>query len=170
MKATLYIASSLNGLMTNGVTDSSWVSSHDEEMFAATCKQAGCILVGRQTFDQYQGVVYPVPDAVNVVLTSQDRHSDHENIIYQPQFEAALSKIESMGFNRFIVVGGAKVIAQCLNKKIVDTIYLSLHPYIFGRGLSIIGDYIGDIDLEFTGIRDQHAECLLLEYKVKNYK
>ncbi len=56
MKATLYIASTLNGLMTEGKTNTSWVSEHDEIMFAKTCNETGCILVGRQTFDQFQGV------------------------------------------------------------------------------------------------------------------
>jgi dihydrofolate reductase len=170
MKATLYVASSLNGLMTEGKTNSSWVSEHDEIMFAKTCSEIGCILVGRQTFDQYQGVVYPVPDTVNVVLTSENRTSDNENVIYKNDFDTAVQKIKDLGFERFIVVGGAHVIAQCLEQQLVDRVLLSLHPYIFGDGLSIIGNYQSNIDLKFEGIKHQHNEFVLLDYSVSEYK
>ncbi len=170
MKATLYVASSLNGLMTNGPTNSSWVSGGDEVLFAETCKEVGCILVGRQTFDQYQGVVYPVPGAKNIVLTAQDRTSEREDVFFEKNLQKAFERIDALGFKRFVVVGGAKVIEQCLNQRLIDKFYISLHPYLFKEGLSIVGGYRGDIDLEFVGIKHQHHEFTLLEYNVKNYK
>ena len=170
MHATLYIASSLNGLMTRGRTDSDWVSEHDEIMFAQTCKQEGCILVGRQTFDQYQGSIYPIPGTQNIVLTSQKRISEHDDVHYENSFESAMDRIKQLGFERFIVVGGAAVIAQCFECQLIDRIYLSLHPYIFGEGLSIIGHYKGDIDLTFEGIKNQHKEFILLDYSIEKYR
>lgn len=40
MKAILYVATSLNGMMTQGETNSDWVSEEDEKMFAEVC--SGC--------------------------------------------------------------------------------------------------------------------------------
>ncbi len=170
MKATLYVASSLNGKMTEGATNSSWVSPHDEIMFAKTCKEIGCILVGRTTFDQYQGTVYPVKDTVNVVLTTTDRQSTDANVVYAQDIDAALAEIQRRGFNRFVVVGGAKVIGQCLTKNLVDRLYLSLHPYIFGHGLSFIGDFVGSLDLGFQSIKHQEQDFILLDYSVKGIR
>lgn len=167
MNATLYIASSLNGKMTEGATNSSWVSPHDEKMFASVCKDIGCILVGRTTFDQYQGVVYPVKDTVNIVLTTNVPESMDNNVVYVQNFDQALAEIRQHGFDRFVVVGGANVVTQCLRADLVDRIYLSLHPYIFGDGLSIIGDFKGNIDLKFEGIKYQYEEFILLDYSVK---
>lgn len=170
LKTTLYVASSLKGMMTEGDKNSSWVSEQDEIMFAKTCKNVGCILVGRQTFDQYQGVVYPVPETKNVVLTSEDSKDIVEQVSFQKNFDAALEYIENSGFDRFVVVGGAKVISQCLERKIVDRILLSVHPYIFGNGISIIGDYQGRMDLKFVSVREANDSFVLLEYEVINYK
>lgn len=167
MKATLYIASSLNGKMTEGATNSSWVSPADEKMFASVCKDIGCILVGRTTFNQYQGVVYPVKDTVNIVLTTNVRESTDNNVVYVQNLDQALTEIQHRGFDRFVLVGGANVIAQCLRADLIDRIYLSLHPYIFGDGLSIIGDFKGNIDLKFESIKYQHEEFILLDYSVE---
>lgn len=167
MNATLYIASSLNGKMTEGETNSSWVSPNDEVMFAKTCADIGCILVGRKTFDQYQGVVYPVKNAVNIVLTSSPRQSNDPNVIYVQNLDQALAQVKQRGFNRFMVVGGANVIGQCLQQNLVDRIYLSLHPYIFGTGLSMIGTFAGNLDLAFQGIKHQEKDFVLMEYSVK---
>ena len=115
MKCTLYLAISINGLITRGATDSDWVSDEDEELFAEICAQAGCILVGRQTFDQYQGTVYPVPDTTHVVLTSQkDRVSDHPDVYFESDLAAAFKRFSELGFERFIAVGGASVASQCM--------------------------------------------------------
>ena len=170
MKATLYIESSLNGKMTEGQTNSSWVSEHDEIMFARTCQEIGCVLVGRQTFDQYQGVVYPVPETQNVVLTSNQDRPDQKNVTFRNDLSSALQTIEDLGFDRFVVVGGAQVIKQCLDHKIVDQVLLSLHPYIFGNGLSIVGEYEGNVTLEFEAVKHEHKEFLLVQYKVIQYK
>ena len=168
MKAILYVATSLNGMMTQGETNSDWVSEEDEKMFAEVCSGVGAILVGRQTFDQYQGIVYPVPETQNIVLTSQERVSDDPNVKYASNFDMALSLMEDSGIDRFIVVGGANIIGQCLQKGLVNTIYLSLHPFIFSNGLSMIGDFNGDMNLTFKGVKHQSTNFILLEYGVNN--
>ena len=109
MKSTLYIASSINGFMTRGESDSGWVSDKDEAIFAETCQKVGCLLVGRKTFDQYQGVVYPVPNAVHVVLSSQERTSDNPNVHFVKNLDEALAKFAELGFDRFVAVGRAVV-------------------------------------------------------------
>lgn len=169
-QATLYIAASLNGLITKGADDSSWVAAGDEEIFAKVGAETGCVLVGRKTFEQYQGSIYPVPNALNVVLSSNVVTSDNAQVVYVKNLTEAQQVIAARGFTRFMVAGGAAVIAACLQARLIDKIYLSLHPYIFGTGLSVIGDYAGDMALDFISIHHQHADFLVLEYNVRAYR
>lgn len=165
MKCTLYLAASLNGLITRGETDSDWVSDADEELFAEICAQNGAILVGRKTFDQYQGSVYPVPDTTNVVLTSQNRQSQ-DNVYFVSDLKDAFRKFSDLGFERFMAVGGSSIAGQCMKSGIVDQLYLSIHPYIFGQGLPVFGDFSEDLNLTFHGVKAQHSEFILLDYKI----
>ncbi len=165
MKSTLYVASSINGFMTRGETDSGWVSDKDEKIFADHCRKAGCILVGRKTFDQYLNVVYPVPGAHNVVLSSKAGAENHL-VHYAQDLNKALEKIHALGFDRFVTVGGSNVIGQVLNAGLVDEILVSFHPYVFAKGLPTMGGFMGELNLKFTGIVEQHPELLLLRYAV----
>ncbi len=165
MKSTLYVASSINGLMTRGESDSQWVSDRDEKIFADFCRRAGCILVGRKTFDQFLNVVYPVPGAHNIVLSLKPG-PDNSLVHYAKNLNEALEKIHALGFDRFVTVGGSNVIGQVLNAGLIDEVLVSFHPYIFGKGLPTTGDFAGDLNLKFMEIVEQHQELLLLRYTV----
>ena len=129
----------------------------------------GCILVGRTSFDQYKGVIYPLTNVMNIVLTSQDRQSDDESVRYVSTLDEALEIIQELGFDRFVIAGGASVIRQCLDRQLVDKMLVSLHPYMFGEGLSITGQYTGNITLKFEDVKRQHEDFILLEYSVRSY-
>ncbi|MCB1538207.1 MAG: dihydrofolate reductase family protein [Rhodospirillales bacterium] len=166
MKATLYIASSLNGFITKGETDSNWVSSEDEKMFTQVCGQVGCVLVGSKTFQQYQDTVYPVPGVQNVVLTTRALPQVDPSVHGASDMDTALNKIRALGFDRFVVVGGASVIDQCFQRKLIDRVYLSLHPCLFSDGLPLA---LVDARLSFEGIKAQSDAFVLLDYKVIAY-
>lgn len=64
------MATSIDGYIAKKNGDSDWVSEVDAANFEQKIKEMGCIIVGRKTFDQYQGDLYPVPDVTNIVLSS----------------------------------------------------------------------------------------------------
>jgi dihydrofolate reductase len=51
MKVILYIASTLNGLAAKSDGDSDWVSAENTTDFNSFCRQIGCVIMGRHTFD-----------------------------------------------------------------------------------------------------------------------
>ena len=168
MKATLYIASSLNGKITRGQTDSDWVSEKDGEMFDVVCKEHGCILVGANSYNQYEDEIYPIENTKNIVLTHENKSSNNPDVFFKNNLDDAIDEIKNLGFDRFLIAGGANVIGQCLERKLVDQLYLSLHPYLFGKGLNVMGDYAGDLNLLFQGVKREDDEFILLDYKVES--
>ena len=164
-RAILYVAPSLNGFMTRGETDSEWVS--DEDLFAKISADIGCILVGRKTFEQFQGSIYPVPNTINIVLSKEDRSSDNKGVHFTKDIDQALNKIKELDIEKFIVVGGSQTISSCLEYSFIDQVYLSLHPYIFSNGLPAFGSLKKDYDLSFNRIIHQESNFLLIDYKIK---
>lgn len=167
MKATLYIATSLNGMITKGKTNSDWVSEVDADNFDRICQEHGCILVGGNTFRQYQDEIYPIEDTANIVLSSQEYEHSYEQTYFENNFKSAIEKIETLGYDRFLIAGGADIAKQCLEAKLVDKVFLSLHPLIFSNGLNMAENFGYDAHLEFQQIVQTHPEFLLIEYNVK---
>src|SRR3989344_5951900 len=65
MHTILHLAVTQDGYIARSNGDSSWVSHADEELFMARARDAGCLVVGRTTFEQYRGTIYPVSGALN---------------------------------------------------------------------------------------------------------
>lgn len=85
MKVTLYMAISIDGHIAKKDGDSDWVSEVDSKIFEKKIKEAGCIVVGRKTFDQYYGDLYPIEGVTNIVLTTDATRQDkNENVIFVP--------------------------------------------------------------------------------------
>ncbi|MEO8638178.1 MAG: hypothetical protein ABI430_04750 [Candidatus Taylorbacteria bacterium] len=43
--------------------------------------KAGCVVVGKKTFQQYFGDIYPVASALNIVLSRETENPKKDNII-----------------------------------------------------------------------------------------
>src|SRR5260221_4430301 len=82
MNVVFYPAISLDGFIARPDGDSNWVTAEDERMFADEVQKAGCVVVGSKTFRQYQGVIYPLPNATTFVCTSRPVQSADPRVQY----------------------------------------------------------------------------------------
>jgi dihydrofolate reductase len=71
MKIILHLAISADGFIAKPDGDSDWVSEVDGVLFENRAKEAGCLIVGRKTFEQYRDTLYPVDGVVNIILSRQ---------------------------------------------------------------------------------------------------
>src|SRR4030042_6570788 len=83
MKVILYNAISIDGFIALPDGNSDWVSEIDIPYFEQAMKESGCIVVGGKTFRQFEGQLYPVKDALNIVMTRTLITSDkYTNVIF----------------------------------------------------------------------------------------
>jgi dihydrofolate reductase len=79
--------------------------------------------------------------------------------------EEIVKELEKMGYESAILGGGAYVNGLFLKKKLIDEIYVTIEPKIFGEGLSLFsGDF--DINLELAGTEKISDNSIVLKYKV----
>lgn len=135
MKVTIFNAISIDGYIAKPDGDSDWVSEIDSEIFASIMKEFGCIAVGRTTFEQYHGSLYPIKKIVNLVLTSQSKEYSNARCCSSP--EEAIKTAQALGFSQLLVVGGGKTNASFLKANLVDEIILDIHPIILGNGIRL---------------------------------
>jgi dihydrofolate reductase len=136
MIVTLHMAVSIDGFIAKPDGNSDWVSLADEILFLKRCVDAGCLALGRKTFDQYKGKIYPVALADNIVI-SRDIQKDEGAVFFVTSPRAALAKAESLGHDKLLLAGGGRISAAFLDENLIDEIFLSVHPLVLGKGIRL---------------------------------
>jgi dihydrofolate reductase len=140
-----------------------WTSKEDKKMFAEATKKHGVVIMGESTFKTFPK---PLPDRLNVVFTLEKDPSETENVKWvSGEPEKVLEELERGGYKSAILGGGANLNAQFLKKKLIDEIWLTIEPKIFGDGLGIFsGDF--DQDLKLIGFEKINEDSVVVKYEV----
>ncbi len=167
VKVILYMAVSVDGFIAKEDGDSDWVSPIDSEVFEAKTKEVGCIVVGRKTFEQYYGEIYPLEGVKNIVLTHRpDAQKESPNVFFADSPEHAIKIAEAANLRAILVVGGGQTNSAFLNKNLIDEIFLTVHPLILGKGIKIFEDFEGDRNLRLIKIKPLTKDLIQLHYQV----
>lgn len=141
-----------------------WTSKEDKVRFVELTKRAGVCVMGSSTF---KTLPRPLKERHNVVY-SRKEHFEGENVETTSEEPIALiSRLEKEGFKEIAICGGANIYTMFLKAGIVDTLYITIEPKLFGQGMSIFSDDM-NIELELKSHEKTEGGTLLLEYKVRN--
>lgn len=165
MKTILHLAISADGFIAKIDGNSDWVASADEILFKNRVREAGCLVVGRTTFDQYQGSIYPVDGAINIVLT---RNPDPKitDVLFadSPMTTVALAKENEC--SGIVIAGGGRTSAAFLEANLIDEIFFSVHPFVFGNGIRAFEGMNFEKRLELIDLRTLEDGLVELHYQV----
>jgi len=166
MKITLYNGSSIDGFVAKNDGDTDWVA--DSKAFEQKCKEAGCVFIGRKTYDFDYDYFKEIKDFFIIVLTSEkDREPKQENVVFVNSVEEAVEKAQEKGFENVILGGGGGVNFSFLDAQLVDEIILSVHPLILGKGIKLFEGYEVHVKLELTDVNKLSEGLVHLKYNVK---
>lgn len=142
MEITLYIATTADGFIATVDGNSDWVSNVDAASFEAAAKQHGAIILGRKTFEQFQGEIYPIHGVVNFVLTSDSsRESSNASVKFvggEPH--DIIKSMEDEGVARALLVGGSHANGAFFRAGLIDKVIISVHPLFLGSGMSVFAE------------------------------
>lgn len=167
MKLTVYMATSIDGLITKGETDSNWVSKTDWKEFYSYIKSSDAVLMGRKTMEQFGGD-FPLEGVLNVVLTNNKQlHKSDQNLLFTSGTpKEILDLLKAKGITKPLLIGGSDVNKQFIKADIIDEIVLSIHPLVLGNGLKVFGEDPLDIKLELVSTKSVNDELVQIVYKV----
>lgn len=150
MKVTLMNAVSLDGFISTLEGDSDWAV--DDEVFQEVSKTHDCILIGRNTYEQYKGEIYPVGDVVNVVLTSSPEKFSEDQTNSLKFLGGApsdvLGQLKASGFRSVMLAGGADTNGRFAQAGLIDNVILDVHPVLLGEGKPLLGGFTGGLQLK----------------------
>ncbi|PIT88493.1 MAG: dihydrofolate reductase [Candidatus Magasanikbacteria bacterium CG10_big_fil_rev_8_21_14_0_10_36_32] len=143
-----------------------WTSKADKKIFVAETKKAGVIVMGQTTFDT---IGKPLPNRLNVVMNLNPDKT--KNILEQLEFtnsppKKLLDELSERGFETVILGGGATINGLFLDAELIDEIWLTVEPKIFGSGLSLFNNVDVNLSLELISLEKIDTNVLQIRYRV----
>jgi dihydrofolate reductase len=137
-----------------------WTSKEDKHFFVEKTKQAGVVVFGQNTFET---IGKPLKDRLTIVY-SKDKQYEGVEVTQKPPREL-LEDLEKRGYKEVAICGGATIYTIFMEAGVVDKLYLSVEPVLFGQGLTLFNKEL-DKKLELVSVQKLGDHTVLLEYNV----
>jgi dihydrofolate reductase len=152
MKTILIFVSSLDGKVTKWGEPNVrlWSSHQDQDYYKKVWNESRLIVMGSSTFNA--DTFNPSPDHQIIIMTSHpDRYKSYE-VPGQMEFTNETpvelsSRFATKGHQQMLVVGGPHISTSFLKEQLIDELWLTIEPKIFGTGENFATDAKLDIDL-----------------------
>ena len=142
MKIPIYILAaviSLDGKIARYKNQpSNWSSPEDKKHLKKILKKCDVIIVGNNT---YKISNKPLSKRNCIVLSRKIKDIKIKNkkcVYINPQKYNIKKYIKNKKYKNICVLGGVQVYDWALKNKMVDEVYLTIEPAIFGRGINFI--------------------------------
>lgn len=189
IKVILIMAMTLDGkIARHSMETVDWTGKADKRKFVEITKKAGAVIMGSSTFDTIGQVL---KGRRNIVMTRNPSRlishlinsdkpladskcpsnngsysTNNENLQFTDKTPCKILKsLEDEGFDSVALIGGSTINGLFARENLIDEIYLTLVPKLFGEGLSLLSGTL-DINLELAEMDKIDNSSILLKYNV----
>jgi dihydrofolate reductase len=143
-----------------------WTSKEDKKRFIEITKRAGVVVMGLNT---YKTLGRPLKERVNIVYAMKNEEipvgPDQKVEKTDKPPRELIKELAERGFKEVAICGGQQVYTMFMESGVVNKLYLTIEPIIFGSGMKLFNkDMHYQLTLKSSGQTDSGA--LLLEYQV----
>ncbi|PIQ68847.1 MAG: hypothetical protein COV91_02120 [Candidatus Taylorbacteria bacterium CG11_big_fil_rev_8_21_14_0_20_46_11] len=164
----LLVAISIDGKITNGTKEGNgWTSKEDKRIFHQELDRCDVAVMGRKTFEAIERPLTPRNRIVFSMQKTFSRSSECEHVI--PGDVRSLNRlIQKNAWGRIAIVGGTQVYDWFLEHDLIDEMYITIEPVIFGSGRPFTDTY-HSLQKRFTLVSSKKLnkdDTLLLHYTI----
>lgn len=163
MKTFIIAAVSADGYIaeTEHQLATTWTSKADRKVFRTLTKRAGVFVMGRTTFDT---IGRALPDRRNIIYSRQPLAVEDVEVTSLPPGEL-LASLAQEGYEEVAICGGRSIYDLFMRAGLVDELYLTVEPVLFGKGITLFSD-INRTNLSLIATEKLNDDTILLHYKV----
>lgn len=170
----MVMVSSVDGKTTNDSDPDvyKWSSKEDQKHFFLLIKKNNLIVMGRETYEASKKVIKLEEKKIRIVLTKEPEKYFKQTVQKQLEFsnESPKNLIERMskqGYKKILLVGGGTVNGLFLKQDLVDELYLTIEPKIFGKGKNIVSGQLLNTKMQLVSVKKlNRTGTILLKYKI----
>lgn len=171
MHVFLIAAISIDGFIAekSDQISTEWTSKEDKQFFRDRTKEAGVIVMGKTT---YETIGRPLPNRLNIVYSRSEQSTDLLTLQSGEMGYTNLSPVELLkqleqaGYTEVAICGGASIYSMFMNAGVVDTLYITVEPIVFGSGVKLFQDLNETQKLELVIEKKLGEQAVVLEYNV----
>jgi dihydrofolate reductase len=166
MKVFIIAAQSQDGFIARSTHElADWTTSEDKKVFVRLTKAAGTMVMGSTTFHT---IGRALPGRRTIVYTH------HPETITVPEVEttsetpqALVKRLASEGAKELAICGGSAIYTLFMKAGLVDELYITVVPVVFGGGVPLFTEPIAD-ELVLLDSEQLTDEVVLHHYAVKH--
>lgn len=174
MEITLIAALSADGYIARHKKELStkWTSKEDARWFSRKTKEIGICIMGRTTYDT---IGRPLPERLIIVLSKSGEPiaqlptvtptEEGSVFISNSQPEEVIEYLKSQKVGGVAICGGGTMYNQFLQLKLVNHLYLTIEPALFGAGITLANEPL-DTKLQLIQLHPLSEHTIVLEYAV----
>lgn len=167
MKIILVFVSTLDGKITKWEDPMvrTWTSIEDQRYFSGIMKNARLIVMGSNTFNA--DPIKPMANRLMIIMTKNpEKYKNYEvpgQINFSNKSPSELTYyFKGEGYEEMLVVGGPHVATSFLKEQLIDEIWLTVEPRIFGTGANFVTEEKLDIRLRLLSSESVNVQGTLL--------
>ena len=161
MKTFIIAAITADGFIGKNSTHlADWTSKEDKQFFIKMTKRAGVVIMGQNT---YETIGKPLPGRLNIIYSHDKEYEGVE--VTQKDPRELLEDLENRGYKEAAIGGGATIYTMFMEQGLVDKLYLSIEPVLFGKGIALFNKEL-DAKLALISFKQLGEQTVLLEYSV----
>ena len=172
MKKLLVFVATLDGKIThwNDSKVKSWSSEEDERYFKNVWDDSSLIIMGSSTYDA--NPTKPSSTHHVIVMTREPKRYKKYEIVGQLEFTDQspadlVAHYDKKDLKQMLVAGGAHIATSFLKEKLIDEVWLTIEPKIFGNGSNFVSKEDLDIDLQLLSVEKVNDRgTLITKYSV----
>lgn len=162
MNVFIIAALSADGFIAQDETQlADWTSKADKKLFVELTKRAGVMVMGSTT---YKTIGRPLPGRRNIVYTTRTLDQDGVEATQLSPAEL-IKKLGGEGCEEVAICGGRSIYDQFLQAGVVNELYLTVEPILFGAGVSLLRTPAFQ-QLKLKATRMLNDNAVLLNYEV----
>jgi len=174
MRLTLIAAQSLDGFITrHDHPGSGFASDADRAFFREALRAFDCCVMGGETYRVSRDTIRAtlMPERLRVVLTrapeafANDTAPGKLEFVNTPPAQLA-ADLHQRGFQRCAILGGAQVHSLFIDAGLVDELWLTIEPLLFGGGTALLAQPTA-AKLSLVSSEKLSSNALLLKYRVE---
>lgn len=173
MEVFLIAAQTLDGFIARHPDDRSfdWTSAEDKQFYISKIKTADAIVIGRTSFETFSR--YPKGSRWIIYTSQPETFTNPKPAVIKAEAtkenpRALIQRLANEGCQQVAISGGASVYSQCMEAGVVDTLYITIEPVLFGQGVKLFSQPLATSQLTLQEVHRLGADSVVLQYRVNH--
>jgi dihydrofolate reductase len=170
MNIIIYMAASVNGMISNQRNQPDWLSAEYGQGFMAICQQTKAVIMGKTTYNILAPDYLPLKDEGSQVVLTHDKElsTAQPNVLFTDKDpHDIVNLLESKGHTEAVIIGGTSTVSEFLKAGLVNELRLVIEPVMFDAGLPLLRDVNLDFRLQLSAVKQLNANTVELHYTLK---